>query len=146
MDFRYAIFCRADGSSIDMEINHPELGWIPFTASSTDAENAGKELFDAAKASAAAYVPPTDAQRRAQLPLLTARQLRLGLINAGYLLSQVQAAIEALPIGPDRERALVEWDYASSFERMHPLIAGVAGSLKLSDAEIDAIWMAATNL
>ena len=47
--------------SIDCEINHPNFGWIPFTASPDDVEPIGAEVFNAAKASAAAYVePPVD--------------------------------------------------------------------------------------
>lgn len=32
--------------SIDCEINHPEYGWIPFTASSNDIELHGREIYN----------------------------------------------------------------------------------------------------
>lgn len=38
-----------DGT-IDLEINHPVFGWIPFTASPEDVEASGRELFARAKA------------------------------------------------------------------------------------------------
>ena len=36
--------------SIDMEINHPDYGWIPFTASIDDTEQLGKDLYTLAVA------------------------------------------------------------------------------------------------
>jgi len=57
---------------IDCEIEHPQYGWIPFTASPDDVEPLGRELFSKLKGSAAPYVaPPVDlealaAQARAQ--------------------------------------------------------------------------------
>ena len=59
MNFRNAQY-NAFGT-IDCEIEHPVYGWIPFTASPEDVEPIGAEVFNAAKASAAAYVePPVD--------------------------------------------------------------------------------------
>jgi hypothetical protein len=37
---------NADGT-IDCEINHPQFGWIPFTASPEDPERHGREIFEA---------------------------------------------------------------------------------------------------
>ena len=59
MNFRNAKY-NAFGT-IDCEINHPVYGWIPFTANPSDVEPIGAEVFNAAKATAAAYVePPVD--------------------------------------------------------------------------------------
>ncbi len=92
------------------------------------------------------YVPPTVEETRAGMPPLTARQLRLGLLAAGISPSTVTATINALPAGPDKEKALVEWEFASTFNRMHPLIATVGAALGLSDVQIDAMWQAAVSL
>lgn len=44
---------------IDCEINHPEFGWLPFTASPDDPEAHGREIFVLAEAMGpAAYDPP----------------------------------------------------------------------------------------
>lgn len=32
---------------IDCEINHPDLGWIPFTAMPDDPEEYGRDIFQA---------------------------------------------------------------------------------------------------
>lgn len=92
------------------------------------------------------YVPPTTEELRIAMPPLTSRQLRLGLINNGIMPSQVQTALEAMPAGSDREKALVEWEYASTFDRLHPLIATVGVALGLADAQIDTMWTAAAAL
>ncbi len=44
--------------TIDVDINHPVYGWIPFTASSNDVEPHGRQIFDDLKDEAAPYTPP----------------------------------------------------------------------------------------
>jgi hypothetical protein len=44
--------------SIDCEIRHPTLGWIPFTAAPDDPEEQGRQVFTALKDQAAPYLPP----------------------------------------------------------------------------------------
>ena len=58
IEFRNPV-STADGN-IDMEINHPEFGWIPFTASPNDTEQLGVDLYNAAteKGNIASYTPP----------------------------------------------------------------------------------------
>ncbi|MQW00736.1 hypothetical protein GHK46_26480 [Sinorhizobium medicae] len=95
------------------------------------------------------YVPPaapTPEEARAAMPPLTARQLRLGLVSNGITLSQVHATLDAMPAGADRDKALIEWEYATTFTRTHPLIASVGAALGLSDEQIDAMWTAAASL
>src|SRR5690625_916068 len=77
---------------------------------------------------------------RTALPPITARQLRLTLIRAGISLSTVEAAIEAIPDEAARDEARVEWEYASHYERLHPLMAQVASALELTDEAVDALW------
>ncbi len=92
------------------------------------------------------YLPPTDEEKRQAMPPLTARQFRLGLVNASISPSTVTATIAAMPPGPDRDKAQIEWEYATTFNRMHPLIATVGAKLGLNDVQIDAMWTAAVNL
>ena len=59
MNYRNPIY--TESGAIDCEIEHPVYGWIPFTADPNDVEPIGAEVFNAAKAKAAAYVePPVD--------------------------------------------------------------------------------------
>ncbi|OOG65866.1 hypothetical protein B0E45_26375 [Sinorhizobium sp. A49] len=95
------------------------------------------------------YVPPpplTPEELRAQMPSLTARQFRLGLLPGGFAPAQVTQTIEALPDGTQKETAKIEWEYATTFNRTHPLIATVGAALGLTDNKIDAMWMLATGL
>lgn len=77
---------------------------------------------------------------------LTARQLRLGLVSNGISLSQVEASIDAIENQRDRDAARIEWEYASTFDRQHPLIEQVGGALGLTGEQIDAMWLEALNL
>ena len=90
--------------------------------------------------------PLTPEEIRAAMPPLTARQLRLGLVGGGILPSQVDAAIAAIPDEQARAVAQIEWEYASQFERDHPLIEQVGTALGLTAEQIDTMWQAAMAL
>lgn len=51
-----------EDGSIDLEVNHPTFGWIPFCARSDDSEQHGVDLFNRLNGSSdvAAYVPPSE--------------------------------------------------------------------------------------
>jgi hypothetical protein len=148
MEYRNARYNQF--GTIDCEINHPRLGWLPFTASPDDAVEHGRAIHAAALAGdVAAYVPPADPtpeEARARLPNLTARQIRLGLIANGFTLDQVQTAIDAIPDAAQKAAAQVEWEYATQFERLHPLVASVGSALGLTDEQIDTLWTASVSL
>jgi hypothetical protein len=81
------------------------------------------------------------------MPTITARQLRLALLGLGLTGAQVEAAINAMP-GTDmqREAARIEWEYATSYQRDHQLVAMLGAALGLTEAQIDAAWMEAATL
>lgn len=60
MEYNYRNPIYNQNGTIDCEIEHPNHGWIPFTADPNDVETTGKVLFDKIKAKGkiAAYVPP----------------------------------------------------------------------------------------
>lgn len=74
-----------------------------------------------------------------ELGELTARQLRLGLLDIGIKPTDVAAAIDQLP-SPEKELAQIEWEYANTFQREHPLIAVLANHFGLSKEAVDAAW------
>ncbi|WP_412032930.1 hypothetical protein ACLIR7_14990 [Nitratireductor aquimarinus] len=92
------------------------------------------------------YVPPTPEDLRASMPPLSARQLRLGLIANGITLASVQAAVDGIADPTAREMALVEWEYATTFERTHSLISQIGSALNLTPEEIDTMWSASISL
>lgn len=77
---------------------------------------------------------------------LTSRQLRLGLVLNGISLSSVEAAIDAIEDETDREVARIEWEYATTFERTHPLVTQVGAALGLTPEQIDNMWAEAVKL
>lgn len=80
------------------------------------------------------------------LPSLTARQLRLGLLSAGITPAMVEAEIEQITNETDRETAKIEWEYASEYQRDHPLIDQLGLALGLSEDDINTMWLSAATL
>ncbi|TKT46179.1 hypothetical protein [Rhizobium sp. LC145] len=109
-----------------------------------DMENADRQKIAAWEA-AGNVIPPYVSPPQVLGPL-TARQLRLGLVMNGYAIEQVEAAIDAIENPQDRAVAKIEWEYASTFNRTHPLIAQVGTVLGLTSETIDAMWEAALTL
>ena len=90
--------------------------------------------------------PPTQEELREQMPNLTARQFRLGLIAGGRTPSQVDAAIDLMPEGSEKEAAKIEWEYATTFKRVHPLIDLLSQNLGLTPEQVDTLWTNAVDL
>lgn len=103
---------------------------------------------DARKAAAEAKLAAERAEHEAAAKRgpLTSRQLRLGLVDNGFSLAQVEAAIEALPDGADKEKARIEWQYAGEFKRDHPLLMNIAAQLGISTEQFETMWTEAQKL
>lgn len=73
------IFTSHDGACVTLDLNHPDYGWIPFTASPDDVEEHGRAIYAAAMAGAygeiAPYVapPPPPAQYKTVFSVLEFR-------------------------------------------------------------------------
>ena len=133
--------------TIDLELLTEEYGWLEFTADPDDIEEIGREVHaQALQGPVAPYQPPTVEELRALMPALTRRQFKLGLLENGISAQTVVQTIEAMPDGMDKEIARIEWDDATSFERLHPLVSSIGGSLGLTEAQIDTMWTAAAAL
>jgi hypothetical protein len=68
------------------------------------------------------------------------RQCRIALARAGKL-SAVQSAIEAAG-----GETAITWEYATTVERASPLVAQLAVTLGMSNAEVDALFQAASTI
>lgn len=75
---------------------------------------------------------------------VTMRQARLALLAAG-LLGAVQTAIDGLS-SPDKEAAQIEWDYSNEVQRSNGVVSALAPALGLTEAQIDALFIAAGRL
>lgn len=67
-------------------------------------------------------------------------QARLAMLNAG-LLDDATAALTAMG-----EEAMIEWDHSVVIHRDSPLVADAAAALGLTDAQVDALFVAASAL
>jgi len=82
------------------------------------------------------FVPPP-------VTTVSMRQARLALLGAG-LLAQVNDAVAAM-LGVEGEAARIEWEYATEVSRESPLVAGLIASLGLTEAQLDALFVAAAG-
>lgn len=72
--------------------------------------------------------------------VLTMRQARLALLNAG-LLTQVNAAVAA-----GSEQVKIEWEFSNEVQRSNPLITELATALGLDSATLDQLFLAGSVL
>lgn len=86
------------------------------------------------------YVEPvlTPEELRELMPPISKRQLRLTLVRNSISLEDLDAAI--LSMG---DEAIIEWQDASEYRRLHPLLNQVAAYLSLTQEQIDAMWQEA---
>lgn len=92
----------------------------------------------------------TDAEKlaikRAAMPALTPKQIKLVLALNGHNEAAMQTALETIEDTQTRLVAQYEWNYALSFERMNERTVMLAGLMGLTDEQIDTMWEAAIKL
>lgn len=74
------------------------------------------------------------------IPALTRRQARLGLLTIGITAADVEARIDLIADPIDRAAALIEWQDAGSYDRNHPLVVDLAEAFALPASQVDALW------
>lgn len=130
--------------TIDLEYEHPDFGWIPFTASPDDIEELGRTLYAQALAGdfgqPTAYTPPP-----APVPAsCSRRQGRLALLAAGYL-ENVESAINAITDPTAKRQAQIEYE-ADTWERSNPFLQSMWANLGGTAAELDGLFQLAVTL
>ena len=75
---------------------------------------------------------------------ITMRQARLALLQSG-LLGQVDAAIAAMTGGVG-DAARIDWQFAQTVERTHPLVATMTAQLTLTTQQIDDLFTLGASL
>lgn len=130
--------------TIDLEVEHPRLGWIPFTASPDDAEQLGRDLHTAALAgdfgAIAAYVAPSagDLLAAERATMVVSRFQAKAALQAAGLLGTIQGVVS----GADAFVQLA-WSEAVEFRRNSPTIAALQSAAGLTDTQIDDLFRAA---
>lgn len=72
------------------------------------------------------------------------RQARLALLGAGKL-AAVETAIEGMS-EPAKTQARIAWEYSGEVQRQNGLVSQLAPALGLTEAEIDALFVAAAAI
>lgn len=139
-------YSTPDHSLVDLEFNHPEFGWIPFTASPDDVEQHGRDIYAAAIAGeygpVAHYVaPPPEPEPAPQV--VTRRQGRLALLEVGKL-DQVEAMIAAIEDPAERRAAEIEYE-ADTWERSNAFLQAMWAQLGGTEAELDDLFVLAAS-
>ncbi|WP_395055181.1 hypothetical protein [Polaromonas sp.] len=75
---------------------------------------------------------------------VTMRQARLALLRAG-LLTKVNDAVTAMP-GVEGAAARIEWEYSQEVQRDKALVKALVPVLGLTDAQLDALFLDASQL
>lgn len=77
---------------------------------------------------------------------VSARQIRLWLVQHGYTLSQVDAAIDQIPDALQQDMVRIEWEYAPYVERSHPMLIPLAAALGLTSEQVDSAFIEAAQI
>lgn len=133
-------YANQEGTLIDMEIEHPTYGWLPFTASPDDVEEYGRAIYQEAKegklGDIAPYVEP-EPLPEPKVNAVTIRQARLQLLDMG-LLDNVEAIIS------ENKAWQVEWEYATEVRREDPIIGAMVEALILTEEQLDEFFKQAS--
>lgn len=119
-------------------------GWTPYRSTTRPAATVTEDFVEATPVGGeqqwvAVLVSEEEAEnrRRARIPtVVSMRQARLALLGAG-LLDDIEAVI-----AQQSAAAQIEWEYAQTVERTHPLVQ----SLGLSEAQLDELFLQAASL
>lgn len=76
---------------------------------------------------------------------ITMRQARLVLLGAGKL-AAVDTAIAAIVDEPTRKAAQIEWEFSNELQRNNTFVRMLAPGLQLTEAQVDALFVAGAKL
>lgn len=124
-NFDMAEICRAAGSG-GVAHRYYENGNLVVDDVSQEALDAALAAYDPAKPA----VPE----------VVTMRQARLALLQAG-LLAQVNTAIASAD-----DATKITWEFSSEVQRNNPLVSTLAAALNLSDAQLNNLFTLAATL
>ncbi|MET3601117.1 hypothetical protein [Martelella mangrovi] len=115
MDFRNPVFSSPDNSTINAEVDHLTLGWIPFTA--VNGDESTQEMFDAMLSDAAPYAAP--AIRPSQVDAERDRRIAGGVSYGGAVYQSRPADAEKVSRWAGVARAALEAGSAPGDYRWH---------------------------
>lgn len=87
-----------------------------------------------------AWILPEAIRARTVPQTVTMRQARLALLQAG-LLDAVTAAVQQAG-----QAVQIEWEYATDVRRASPLVQAISAGMGLTEAQVDALFIAGAKL
>lgn len=140
-------WANAERTAINALVRFDKIGLVPFTASLNDKTDYSVELFKKITNNTfgpiAEYVKEQTFSPSAPTSI-TMRQARLVLLKHD-LLSTVTEAINKLE-GIEKEKALIEWEYAYSVDRDNPLLDYMASLLGIKQSTLDSLFLEGKTL
>lgn len=134
-----SVECLADFNVVPVALTDP-----PSITARQRLEQGTPELVDGEWQQRWTVTDIPDAEYRAGIAPVTMRQARLALLAGGHL-ANAETALNALP-SPQKEAALIEWEYASEIRRDSALVTGIGAALGLTELEIDTLFETAAAL
>lgn len=135
-------WANAAHTAVDLLVNHEAFGEIPFTATPDDPEPHGRDFHARAVSgefgAIADYIPPPVFIPRA----VSTFQATEALADAGYL-DSVEAYFASASATALEKRA---WKRITEVRRDSPMMAKLATMLGLSEAQLDALFVAAAAI
>jgi len=134
---------------IDIELDHPEFGWIPFTASPNDVDNeGGRALFREIVAKEPGHVAPYEGPPLEEIILnewrqsavVSTFQAKAMLLQAGYWDDVAAFMADADPV------TRLAWETAREFRRLSPTILEIAEILEITDEQLDDLFRFAATI
>ena len=74
------------------------------------------------------------------------RQFRLALLNLGVTSQDIVNAINSTMVYPEREKALIEWEFCLQFERSNFLVNSIGVHLGYNAEQLDQLFIDASSL
>lgn len=90
-------------------------------------------------------VSPSEAARRREVPATVEMWRVRAVLSTQGKTAAVEAAIAAMP-QPAQTVVSTAWNYGNIIERNSPTIAGLASVLKMTAAQVDALFIAASAI
>lgn len=139
--------------TIDLELQHPKWGWIPYTASPDDSAEGCRALcaeIEAKEAESPGHIAPYVGESLEERDLRLWREgaeVSMYQCRAALLLTDMLETVESY-LSSDEADALdkLAWATARTVRRMSPTMLGVAALLELTEEELDDLFRFAATI
>lgn len=125
----------------------PEIVALKNVRESTSSEGEDLALVIETYGQAPSINEPTAEEiARIEMPSLSPRQIRLVMLQLGLTDSDIEDQINLIPDTNLRAAALIEWRYATQYNRTHPLVVQLLEAMDFPPEQADILWMWATDI